>query len=208
MPASTLSRHPRPLVCPGGRCSWCVPGGLSLLLVCPGSRCSWCVPGGLSLLLVCPGGGSLLLVCPGVWGAVRIPAPGVSQGSCSWWVPGGPSLPLVCPRVPECGLSWSVCPVTLRRSCVCSGGRTGVSQTSLAGDGVTFCSLLLVLCLLCLSITDRGVEVSSIDSGFICFSLPLYPSCFAWLDRALWLGVCVLRIAMSSWRICNDPLYP
>lgn len=183
MPASTLSRHPRPLVCPGGRCSWCVPGGLSLLLVCPGSRCSWCVP---------------------------------VEDPCSWCVPGvlflvgsgGPSLPLECPRVPECGLSWSVCPVTLRRSCVCSGGRTGVSQTSLAGDGVTFCSLLLVLCLLCLAITDRGVEVSSIDSGFICFSLPLYPSCFAWLDRALWLGVCVLRIAMSSWRICNDPLYP
>lgn len=133
--------------------------------------------------------------------------------SYSWWVPGGPSLPLVHPRVLECGLSWSACPVTLRRHCICSVGghplsSTGVSQTPLAGDGVTFCSSLLVLCLLCLSITDRGVEVSSIDSGFICFSLPLYPSCFTWLDRALWLGVCVLRIAMSSWRICNDPLYP
>lgn len=171
---------------------WCVLGVAAPGVSQEDCPCSWCVPG---------------VTAPGVsrW---RIPAPGVSQGSCSWWVPGGPSLPLECPRVPECGLSWSVCPVTLRRSCVCSGGRTGVSQTSLAGDGVTFCSLLLVLCLLCLAITDRGVEVSSIDSGFICFSLPLYPSCFAWLDRALWLGVCVLRIAMSSWRICNDPLYP
>ena len=189
---------PAPGVSRGGcPCSWCVRGWGGLRIPALGvSRggcpCSWCVPG---------------VAAPGM-SRGRIPTPGVSQGSCCWWVPGGPSLPLGCPRVPECGLSWSACPVTLRRSCVCSGGRTGVSRTPLAGDGVTFCSLLLVLCLLCFSITDRGVEVSSINSGFICFSLPLYPSCFAWLDRALWLGVCVLRIAMSSWRICNDPLYP
>ena len=69
-----------------------------------------------------------------------------------------------------CGLEKKVC------SALIGGSSTDVGETPLAGGGVECISVLLcllsILCLLYLSITDQGVDVSSYDSGcvfFLCY---------------------------------------